>query len=126
VNAHVQLVYNYAMANCVQITTTIDSGPAAQRIATALVERRLAACVQIIGPLQSVYRWKDKVEQAEEWLCLIKTSSDQYPAVEVAIRELHSYECPEVIATPITAGSAGYLAWLSEQTPGGGPAPLPP
>jgi periplasmic divalent cation tolerance protein len=104
------------MAEFVQITTTADSGPAAERIATELVNRRLAGCVQIVGPIQSVYRWKGAVERAEEWLLLIKTAAERYAAVEAAIREIHSYEQPEIIATPITAGSAGYLAWLREQT----------
>jgi periplasmic divalent cation tolerance protein len=103
------------MTDFLQITTTTDSGPAAERIANELVTRRLAGCVQILGPMQSVYRWQEKVERAEEWLLLIKTSHDRYEAVETAIRELHTYECPEIIATPITAGSTAYLAWLEQQ-----------
>jgi periplasmic divalent cation tolerance protein len=104
------------MSNYLQITTATDNGPAAERLASELVNRRLAACVQIIGPIQSVYRWQGAVERAEEWLLLIKTAADQYTAVEAAIRELHSYEVPEIIATPITAGSDGYLTWLRDQT----------
>ena len=104
------------MAEFVQITTTADSGPAAERIATELVNRRLAGCVQIVGPIQSVYRWQGAIERAEEWLLLIKTAADQYAAVEAAIRELHSYDVPEIIATPIAAGSDGYLTWLRDQT----------
>jgi periplasmic divalent cation tolerance protein len=69
--------------------------------------------------MNSVYRWQGNIEHAEEWLCLIKTSGDQYPAVEAAIRELHSYECPEIIATPIAAGSPDYLAWLGKQLESG-------
>jgi periplasmic divalent cation tolerance protein len=103
------------MAEFLQITTTADSGPTAERIAAELVNRRLAGCVQIVGPIQSVYRWQGAVERAEEWLLLIKTSVAQYKAVEAAILELHSYECPEIIATPITAGSDSYLAWLDDQ-----------
>jgi periplasmic divalent cation tolerance protein len=98
-----------------QITTTAANRDEAQRIAATLVERRLAGCVQIIGPVRSVYRWEGRVEEADEWLCLVKTSRDAYAAVEAAIRELHSYECPEIIATPIEAGSAAYLQWLAEQ-----------
>lgn len=98
-----------------QVTTTVPSREDAERIAAALVERRLAACVQIIGPIRSVYRWQGQIEQADEWLCVVKTTSETYPAVETAIRELHSYECPEVIATPVTHGSPDYLRWLNEQ-----------
>jgi len=104
------------MTTYVQVSTAVSTRDEADRIAAALVERRLAACVQIVGPVQSIYRWQDAVERAEEWLCLIKTTADQYALVECAIRELHTYECPEIIATPIVAGSEGYLAWLGEQT----------
>lgn len=98
----------------VQISSAAGSREEADRIAAALVERRLAGCVQIVGPVRSVYRWQGQVEQADEWLCLVKTTREQYAAVEAAIRELHSYDCPEIIATPIVAGSAAYLAWLAE------------
>ena len=104
------------MAEYLQVTTAASSGAEAQRIAEALVARRQAGCVQVFGPLQSVYRWQGAVERAEEWLCLAKTTRAQYPAVEATILEFHSYDCPEVIATPIVAGSAAYLNWLAEQT----------
>jgi periplasmic divalent cation tolerance protein len=97
-----------------QVLTTTGSEEEAGRISAALVERRLAACVQVIGPVSSRYRWQGKVEHEREWLCLIKTEAARYDEVEAAIRELHSYDEPEVAATPIVAGSAGYLAWLSE------------
>lgn len=103
------------MSEFIQVAATAGSLREAERIAVALVDRRLAACVQIVGPIRSVYRWQGAVEQAEEWLCLVKTSAEQYAAVEAAIRELHSYDCPEVIATPITHGSAAYLQWLGDQ-----------
>jgi periplasmic divalent cation tolerance protein len=99
-----------------QVTTTAGSREEANAIATALVERRLAACVQIVGPVQSVYRWQGRIDRSEEWLCQIKTTGTHYSAVEAAIRELHSYDCPEIIATPIVAGSAAYLQWLAGQT----------
>lgn len=104
------------MPDFLQINAAAPTREEAERIAAVLVERRLAACVQIVGPVQSIYRWEGAVEQAEEWLCLIKTVADQYPAVEDAVRKLHSYECPEIIATPIVAGSENYLAWLGDQT----------
>jgi periplasmic divalent cation tolerance protein len=98
----------------VQVLTTVASEDEAERIASSLVERRLAACVQTIGPIASRYRWQGKIERAEEWQCLAKTEAGRYPEVEDAIRELHSYEEPEVLAIPVLAGSAGYLGWISE------------
>jgi periplasmic divalent cation tolerance protein len=100
------------MADYLQVQTTAGSEKEAERLAAALVERRLAACVQVIGPIASRYRWQGEVERAREWLCLAKTEAERYAEVEAAIRELHSYEEPEIIATPIVAGSSGYLAWL--------------
>lgn len=102
------------MSDYVQVTTTVGSEEEAQRLSSALVERRLAACVQILGPIRSRYRWQGQVEEAEEWQCLAKTEAKLYPRVESAIRELHSYDEPEILATPIVAGSAGYLRWVSD------------
>jgi periplasmic divalent cation tolerance protein len=102
------------MAEYLQVLTTAGSEDEAEQIGAALVERHLAACVQVVGPVSSCYRWQGKVEQAREWLCLIKTSGTRYAEVEAAIRELHSYDEPEIVATPIVAGSPGYLAWLGE------------
>jgi periplasmic divalent cation tolerance protein len=102
------------MAEYLQVVTTIDSEEAAERIAAALVEQRLAACVQVLGPIASTYRWQGKVESAREWLCLAKTAASRYDELEAAIRELHPYEEPEIVATPIVAGSAGYLDWVAK------------
>lgn len=102
------------MADYLQVATTAGSEEEAERISAALVERRLAACVQTIGPISSRYRWQGEVAQATEWLCLAKTEASRYPELEAAIRELHSYDEPEIVATPIVAGSKGYLDWLSE------------
>jgi periplasmic divalent cation tolerance protein len=98
----------------VQVLTTVGSEEDAERISVALVERRLAACVQTVGPIASRYRWQGEVEAAREWQCLAKTEASRYAEVEAAIRELHPYDEPEILATPIVAGSAGYLAWVSE------------
>jgi periplasmic divalent cation tolerance protein len=103
------------MMEFVQVSTTIDTEPAAQAIATALIERRLAACVHVSGPVRSVYRWQNAVQEADEWLCTAKTHATLFPQVETAIRELHNYECPEIVAVPFVAGSAAYLQWLGEQ-----------
>jgi periplasmic divalent cation tolerance protein len=107
-------VGDQAMPEFVQVLTTVGKQEEAKTIARALVDQRLASCVQILGPLTSVYRWKGEVETAEEWQCLIKTRRDLYPEVERAIRQLHPYEVPEILATPILAGSADYLKWIEE------------
>ncbi len=78
------------------------------------LEERLAACCQIVGPITSVYRWQDGIERTQEWMCQIKTEDSLYDAVEIAIRQQHHYDEPEIIATQIVRGSAGYLKWLSE------------
>ena len=97
------------------ILTTAGSAEEARKIATALVEQRLAACVNIVPQVESVYRWQDKVETAREWLLVIKTSQKRYKAIEKAIRELHSYELPEVVSVAIEGGSKDYLKWLAGQ-----------
>ncbi len=104
------------MTDFIQVSTTTETKQAAQEIAAALVEQRLAACVQVSGPVESVYRWQDKVQQSQEWLCTAKTRASLFPQVEAVIRELHTYECPEIVAVPIADGSAAYLTWLGEQT----------
>jgi periplasmic divalent cation tolerance protein len=102
------------MGDYIQVLTTAGSEEEAAGIAEALVEHRLAACVQVVGPVVSRYRWQGEVEEEREWQCLAKTTRTAYDAVEAAIREVHSYEEPEIVATPIVAGSAGYLAWIDE------------
>ncbi len=96
------------------ILSTAGSREEAERIAGALVERRLAACVNVVGPIASVYRWQGAVERAEEFLMLIKTTAAEFGAVAAAIKELHSYDVPECVELAITAGSEPYLKWLSE------------
>ena len=103
------------MLEAVQVVTTTGQRADAEAIAAALVERRLAACVQVSGPVSSCYRWQDKVQQAEEWVCTIKTTTQAYEYVEQAIRELHPYEEPEILAMPIVHGSPSYLRWLADQ-----------
>ncbi len=99
----------------IQVLTTIDNPEKATAIAKTLLEKRLAACVQILGPLQSHYWWQGQQEQSQEWLCLAKTRQELYRAVESAIREVHSYQTPEVLAVPILAGLPEYLAWLKQE-----------
>jgi periplasmic divalent cation tolerance protein len=102
------------MSEYLQVSTTTASDEEARRIGAVLLERRLAACVQVLGPIESHYRWQGEVEQAREWLCLIKTDASRYDELEAAIGELHSYDEPELVATPIVAGSKGYLDWIAE------------
>lgn len=103
------------MSEHIQVLTTAGSEEEAGGIAELLVERRLAACVQVVGPIVSRYRWQGAVEEEREWQCLAKTTRAAYEAVEGAIREVHSYDEPEIIATPIIAGSADYLAWIADE-----------
>lgn len=102
------------MTEYIQVLTTTSSKADAQAIADALVAQRLAACVQVIGPITSTYRWQGQVETAEEWLCIAKSRGDLYAVVEQAIRAVHPYEEPEILAVPVTAGSASYLRWLDD------------
>lgn len=99
----------------IQISTTAASEEEANAIARLLVEKRLAACVQVIGPITSHYRWQGKIETAGEYLCLAKSTAALYPEIEEAIQATHSYEVPEIIAIPCLAGSKEYLAWLAEE-----------
>ncbi len=99
----------------VQVITTTATQEDALKIAHALVEQRLAACVQVVGPLTSVYRWQGRIEQAAEWQCTIKTRQDQLAALEAAIRKLHPYQVPEILALPVSAGGADYLAWMDDE-----------
>ncbi len=94
------------------VLTTTGSAESAQRLAQSLVERRLAACVNIIPNLTSVYRWQGAVETASEILLLIKTSVEQLPALEAALHELQTYDVPEFLVLPIETGSRLYLEWL--------------
>ncbi|MEX2114870.1 MAG: divalent-cation tolerance protein CutA [Pirellulales bacterium] len=103
------------MTGFIQIITSVASQAEAERIGRALVERRLAACMHVSGPITSVYRWQDKIETSSEWVCAVKTSAGLYANVEAAIRELHSYEVPEILAAPIVAGSTAYLDWLRSE-----------
>ena len=103
------------MKRTIQVLTTAETKSDAQAIARAVVEKRLAACVQIIGPITSTYWWQGEVETAEEWLCLIKTRADLYEQLEAAIREVHPYDVPEILAVPVVAGSKDYLGWLDSE-----------
>ena len=102
------------MTDGIVVMTTTETQADGERLAHVLVEANLAACVQILPQMTSVYRWKDQIEYAKENLILIKTTRNAYPGVEAAIKGAHQYETPEIIAVPVEAGSAAYLAWLLE------------
>lgn len=97
----------------IQVVTTVGERSDAEKIARTLLEKRLAACVQIVGPVTSSYWWRGRIETEEEWLCFIKSSESHYEDVERAIKGIHPYEIPEVIAMPIIAGLPDYLMWLN-------------
>lgn len=105
-----------AMNKFVQVLTSIDSQDGAQRIAKALVERRLVACAQILGPIKSTYWWEGKIEEAEEWLLTMKSRQELFPKIEEAICSLHPYKIPEILALPILAGNSLYLKWIAQVT----------
>ncbi len=102
------------MGEYIEVLTTASQKEDADRIAKELIEKGLAACVQVLGPIISHYKWKDRVECATEWLCIIKTRSELYDELERAIKEVHPYETPEIIVTPIINGSNEYFAWMDE------------
>ena len=96
------------------VLTTATSDEEAYKIAHHLVERRLAACVNVVPQITSVYRWQGKVEEAREWLLIVKTTDAAFAAVRDAIAEVHSYDVPECICLPIEDGSPSYLKWIGE------------
>lgn len=95
-----------------QVTTTLPDRDTAHRIGRRLVEERLAACAQVVGPVSSVYRWQGEVETAGEWYCHLKTTAARVAALMARVRELHPYETPEIIALPVTEGDPAYLRWI--------------
>ena len=98
------------------VLTNLPDRAAAERLADALIEKRLAACVNILAPCRSVYRWKDSVQHDEEHPLLIKTTAERYAELETAIRAAHPYDLPEIIAVPIELGLPAYLYWIGSET----------
>jgi len=96
------------------VLTTAGSEEEAHKIARYLVENRLAACVNIVAQVESIYRWQGKVDSSREWLLLVKTTRERFPAVREAIRELHSYDLPECVVLSVDDGSSDYLQWLAD------------
>lgn len=96
------------------VITTVVSAEEATRIGHALVEERLAACATLLPQIHSIYRWHDQIETSAETLLLLKTTLDQLPALEIRLRELHTYQTPEFLVLPVESGSHAYLDWLQE------------
>lgn len=109
------------MADCRVALTTLATRDEGDRLAAVLVEERLAACVNVIGPVTSVYRWEGKVEREEEVLLLMKTTAAGVGPLRARVLELHPYETPEFLALEVGSGSAGYLAWVGDSVVTAGP-----
>ena len=104
------------MTDCVLVWTTLGADTDARTLAETLVNERLAACVTVQAPMDSVYRWRGSVEHERERQILIKTTTERVPALAARVRELHPYDLPEFLVTPVVSGSEAYLAWLREST----------
>jgi len=107
------------MTNARIVLTTVGLKDVAERLAQQLVERRLAACVNIVGPIRSIYRWKNKVQNEQEYLLLIKTTAAHAAELQSAFQGLHPYELPECVQLPVEGGSEEYLAWLAAEVSSG-------
>ncbi|MBB1632957.1 divalent-cation tolerance protein CutA [Cupriavidus sp. UME77] len=104
------------MSEAILVMTSLPDAESAGRVARAVLESRLAACVNRLAPCESEYWWQGEIESAREWPLLIKTTQERYAALEAAIRLAHPYEVPEIVAMPLVAGFAPYLAWVAHET----------
>jgi periplasmic divalent cation tolerance protein len=102
--------------DAIVVLVTAASEDEGARIVRTLVEERLVACGNLVGPIRSIYRWEGAVEDATEWLMVLKARATDFPAVEARVGTLHGYAVPEILALPVYGGSAAYLAWLDEAT----------
>jgi periplasmic divalent cation tolerance protein len=102
------------MSNLLQVVTTVDSAEKAEQIATTLINERLAACVQIDGPITSVYRWDGEIQRDQEWRCTIKTIAERSDEMLRRLEEIHPYDVPEILATRVDQASEGYARWARE------------
>lgn len=110
------------MDTYIQVTTAIDDEDRARALARALVEEGVAACVQVVGPVSSTFRWRGKVVTEREWLLFVKTRGERYEDCAAAIRAHHPYELPEIVALPLVAGDRDYLAWVAQVSTPDGPS----
>jgi len=104
------------MTDKIVVLTTCGSEDEARKLASVLIEKHMAACVNITSPVTSVYRWKGSIEQAQEWMLIIKSRRERFEELRVVIESAHSYELPEVLAIPVLEGSPNYLAWVEAET----------
>ncbi len=100
----------------IQISTTVNSKARANKIARRLLDEQVASCVQVLGPIQSNFWWKGKIERTKEWICLVKARAIDYHKIEACIRKLHSYQIPEILAFPVLRGNTDYLRWIRNET----------
>ncbi len=100
----------------IQVTTTGDNRRMMEKIGRIIVEQRLASCAQISGPIKSIYWWKGKIEETEEWVCVLKSTKTHYEEIQKKIRELHSYDVPEIISVEINRTLPDYARWVREET----------
>jgi periplasmic divalent cation tolerance protein len=107
------------MTNKMVVFSTCGSAEEAETLATKLLEKRLAACVNVVPRIRSFYRWNEKIEKSEEWLLVIKTSRERFEEMRVLLEATHSYEIPEVVALQVDDGSPAYLDWLDRELTGG-------
>lgn len=104
------------MTDHVRVETTTDSAQDAGRLAESVVNARLVACAQLVGPIQSTYWWEGSATTDEEWLLILKTAADRLDALVAHLRREHSYEVPEIVAVPVTGGNPDYLRWVTDET----------
>ncbi|GII75860.1 hypothetical protein Sru01_08420 [Sphaerisporangium rufum] len=104
------------MSDCVEVHVTAGGREEADRICAAVVERRVAACAQVVAPITSTYRWQGRVERSEEWLLFMKTTAQRFDDLAAVVRELHSYDVPEIVAIPLAGGTPDYLDWIRTET----------
>ncbi|MBN1850432.1 MAG: divalent-cation tolerance protein CutA [Deltaproteobacteria bacterium] len=103
------------MTEYIQVLTTLETKEDARAVANEVVAKKLAACAQVIGPITSTYWWEGIVEEAEEWLLIMKTRKGLYDDLERVIKEMHFYEVPEILAVPVVEGNPDYLRWLDRE-----------
>ncbi|NAS25093.1 divalent cation tolerance protein CutA [Herbidospora sp. NEAU-GS84] len=104
------------MSDHIEVRVTAGSPEEADRLAGTVVGRRLAACAQIVGPIASVYWWDGEVNRSQEWLVLFKTTAERFGDLSGCVREVHSYDVPEIIAVPVAMGTGDYLSWIDRET----------
>jgi periplasmic divalent cation tolerance protein len=103
------------MTKFIQVTTTTETKEDGLKIAQAILEKRLAACVQVVGPVASMYWWKENIETAKKWLCVIKSKKEMYRELAWMIQQNHPYDVPEILVTSIATGDPEYLRWLDSE-----------